>query len=499
MAIDIRVMQPDCHRLTPTPQNCIVHLGPTLLFLKCATLSLGSILAKIRAFHHLYKRVTFILTHPPSSSAAFSLSKGLREKMGFLRCPLSCHREKESQSRAQAHHLHSDSSCLHSESSNSLASQPSLPSVPSLTSQSRRHEQVITTHHHCISTLKGHSSYVFSLALAGKFLYSGSSDKEIRIWGRDPSRLEISNDNGVALGNGAVKSLVVLGDKLFSAHQDQKIRVWKVDNDAPHQKYKCMATLPTLSDRALKLFSASNYVQVRRHKKCTWVHHVDTISALALSEDGSLLYSASWDRTFKIWKTTDFRCLESAEKAHDDAINALVLSTDGIVYTGSADRKIKVWKKHEGEKKHRLVATLEKHKSAVNALALSPDGSVLYSGACDRSIIVWEKDTSSSGGHMVVAGALRGHTKAILCLAVVSDLVFSGSADKTVRIWKKGLQRSYSCLAVFEGHRGPVKCLTAAVDNYNGRSNSDDDAAYLIYSGSLDCEIKVWQLRIQCV
>ncbi|CBI32079.3 unnamed protein product, partial [Vitis vinifera] len=30
-------------------------------------------------------------------------------------------------------------------------------------------------------------------------------------------------------------------------------------------------------------------------------------------------------------------------------------------------------------------------------------------------------------------------------------------------------------------------------------SNSDDDAAYLIYSGSLDCEIKVWQLRIQCV
>ncbi|MFZ8258177.1 hypothetical protein ACO1KT_14755, partial [Staphylococcus aureus] len=76
---------------------------------------------------------------------------------------------------------------------------------------------------------------------------------------------------------------------------------------------------------------------------------------------------------------------------------------------------------------------MEEHKSAVNALALSTDGTVLYSGACDRSIIVWEK-TVGGGGHMAVAGALRGHTKAILCLAVVSDLVCSGSADKTVRI-----------------------------------------------------------------
>lgn len=308
----------------------------------------------------------------------------------------------------------------------------------------------------------------------------------------------------VALSNGPVKALVVLEDKLLiSAHQDHKIRVWKIDNNTRHLRYKCIATLPTLNDRFSRFFSDKNYVEVRRHKKCTWVHHVDTVSALALSRDGFLLYSASWDRTFKIWRTSDFKCLESVGNAHDDAINAIVLSRDGFVYTGSADKKIKVWRKQVGNKKHSPVATLDKHKSAVNALCLCTDGSVLYSGACDRSILVWERDSEAidgdGGRHMVLAGALRGHMKPILCLVVVSDLVCSGSADNTVRIWRRRSEdgNSYSCLAVLEGHRRPVKCLAAAVDgNSADRNGCDSGNSYLVYSGSLDCDIRVWQIWV---
>ncbi|KAJ4972621.1 hypothetical protein NE237_005795 [Protea cynaroides] len=417
--------------------------------------------------------------------------------MVIVPCPLACNTDSESHDQWKQH--------LQSES-NSLSSQQSLPSVPSLTpqgSQQQHHHNNSPATYHCISTLKAHSSYVFSLTLAGKFLYSGSSDREIRLWNRHPppnnSNPNYTVDNNiVAVGKGAVKSLVISGEKLFSAHQDHKIRVWRIDNNnTDHHRtiYTRLATLPTLTDRVLRLLPPKNHVQVRRHKKCTWVHHVDTISALALSRDGSLLYSVSWDRTFKIWRTSDFKCLESVNNAHDDAINALALSNDGYLYTGSADTKIKVWGKLSGDTKHSLVATLEKHKSTINALALTTDGSVLYSGACDRSIVVWEKDSSDAaaaaaggGGHMVVVGALRGHTKAILCLAVVSDLVCSGSADKTVRIWRRGVEKSYSCLAVLEGHRGPVKCLSAAIDRH--------DDSHLVYSGSLDCDIRVWQIFV---
>ncbi|EEF52062.1 F-box and wd40 domain protein, putative [Ricinus communis] len=381
----------------------------------------------------------------------------------------------------------------------SFSSQPSLQSLPSLTSDRQYFLSTTSRQHHCLATLKGHTTYISSLTLAGKFLYSGSSDKEIRSWNRNPLDSEVIDQENlcnsvVAAGKGAVKSLVVLADKLFSAHQDHKIRVWRISSqelDNQHQqKYTHLATLPTLGDRAFKILLPKNQVQIRRHKTCTWVHHVDTVSAISLSRDESLLYSVSWDRTLKIWRTSDFKCLESIANAHDDAINAVAVSDDGDVYTGSADKKIKVWRKSTGEKKkHSLVGTLEKHNSGINALALSTDGYLLYSGASDRSIVVWEKD-DDGGGDMVVLGALRGHKQSILCLVVVSDLVCSGSGDKTIRVWRC-VDRNYCCLAVFEGHKGPVKCLTATIDHHNSSETS-----YLIYSGSLDCDIKVWQLHV---
>ncbi|XP_047313260.1 protein JINGUBANG-like [Impatiens glandulifera] len=358
-------------------------------------------------------------------------------------------------------------------------------------------------HNHCVVTLKGSNSYISSLAIAGKFLCIGNSDKEILLWKRDSliSGLDhelIMENNTIATGKGAVKFLVVLADKLFSAHQDHKIRVWQIDGhgvDDNNHPFTHLATLPTLTDRAIKLLNPNNNVQIRRHKKTTWVHHVDTVSSLALSQDESLLYSVSWDRTLKVWQTNNFKCLESVRNAHDDAINAVAITNDGYVYTGSTDKKIKVWKKGVGQKRHSLVATLEKHHSGVNALAVSSDGSVIFSGASDKSIVAWERN-GNGDGNMVAVGELIGHTKAVLCLTVVDHLLFSGSADRTIRIWREMERYCYSCFAVLEGHRGPVKCLAAASTKPNNVHDATTKPAYLLYSGSLDCELKVWQIFV---
>ncbi|KAJ8553807.1 hypothetical protein K7X08_024485 [Anisodus acutangulus] len=375
-----------------------------------------------------------------------------------------------------------------------LYSQPSFHSGPTIKSLSHDQSFNLGTHHQFIATFKGHNSYTSCLVLAGKFLFTGSSDKEICMWEQKAltSTIDAIIDTVIA-GKGAVKSLVILADKVFSAHQDHKIRVWRIDNhnsDTP--KIVHLVTLPRLSDRALKFMIPKNHVQIRRHKKSTWIHHVDTVSALALSNDESFLYSVSWDRTLKIWRTNDFKCLESIANAHDDAINALEISQDGDVFTGSADKTIKMWRKGFEEKKHSLVCSLEKHKSGVNALAVgrsSTTHSVLYSGACDRLILVWEKD---EGGNMVLVGALKGHKKSILCLAVIADLVCSGSADKTVRVWR-GVERCYSCLCVIQGHSGPVKCLTVTSDQ---QIPSDTTSCYVLYTASLDGETKVWKFFV---
>ncbi|KAJ8536387.1 hypothetical protein K7X08_034788 [Anisodus acutangulus] len=383
----------------------------------------------------------------------------------------------------------SNGSKTEQEKPTSLDSQSYFHSIKSLS-----HDQSFNlgTHHQCIATLEGQNTYTSSLVLAGKYLITGSSNKEICMLEQKSltSTVDAIIDTVIA-GKGAVKSLVILADKVFSAHQDHKIRVWRIENhNSVTPKIVHLSTLPLLSDRALKFMIPKNHVQIRRHKKSTWVHHVDTVSALALSNDESFLYSVSWDRTLKIWRTNDFKCLESIANAHDDAINALEISQDGDVFTGSADKTIKIWRKGFEEKKHSLVCTLEKHKSGVNALAVGTNTHfVLYSGACDRSILVWEKD---EGGDMVLVGALRGHKNSILCLAVVADLVCSGSADKTVRVWR-GIERCYSCLSVIQGHSGPVKCLTVTSDQ---QIPSDTTSCYILYTASLDGETKVWKLFV---
>lgn len=208
--------------------------------------------------------------------------------MGFLPCPLPCQSKKklsDSSDQTQSRHHSSDSSSslislasrslslsLSSRSFSSFNSQPSLPSIPSLSISSSQVEHLSKTFHHCLDTLTGHSSYIFCLSLAGKHVYSGSSNGEILVWDINHLRQDsYLKENKVSHSGSAVKSIVIMGDKLFSAHQDHRIRVWKIDNDTPNRNYKCIATLPTINDRCMKLFWTRNYIQVRRHKKCTWV------------------------------------------------------------------------------------------------------------------------------------------------------------------------------------------------------------------------------------
>lgn len=367
------------------------------------------------------------------------------------------------------------SSSLHS--SLSLQTLPSVPSLQKIPSETF----AVTVSHSVTSSfkLRERSLPVTCLAVNGGYLFAVSGH-EVSIYDRAMCA-HLDTFNGHDPFSGSVKSVGFSGDKIFTAHQDGKIGVWKL---TAKNGYKQLATLPTLNDRLRRFALPKNYVQVRRHKKRLWIEHADAVSALAVSN--GFVYSVSWDKTLKIWRASDLRCKESI-KAHDDAVNAVAVSANGTVYTGSADRRIRVWAKPADSKRHVLVATLEKHKSAVNALALNDDGSVLFSGSCDRSILVWEREDSSS--YMSVRGALRGHDKAILSLFNVSDLLLSGSADRTVRIWRRGIDGSYSCLEVLSGHTKPVKSLAAVTD-------SESDGVVSIVSGSLDGEVKCWKVSI---
>lgn len=378
----------------------------------------------------------------------------------------------------------------HSRSSSILTdeSEVSTESLPSLSDSSTTSSQLYggfeSRFNRCLATLAGHVDSVSCLATSGELLLSASQGTDIRAW----QQPDLHQCASFGCGHGAVKALVTVGDRVVSAHQDQRIRVWKRSKGGA-TVFKLAATMPTVKDCMVGAMSQKNYVQTRRHHRRLWIEHADAISCLAVSavvkkrrKRCYFMYSGSWDRTFKVWRLSDFKCMEST-RAHDDAINAVAVGPCGYLYTASADATVKVWSKPAGSESHGLVATMVGHSASVNALAVSTDSGLVYSGGSDGAIVAWHSELGASS--FEVATEMRGeHLGPVLCLCTVGELLCSGSADKTIRVWKKDHRGfSHSVVAVLQGHDGPVKCIAASADVASG---------FLIYSGSIDQSIKVW-------
>jgi len=335
-----------------------------------------------------------------------------------------------------------------------------------------------------IGSLIREEGHIYSLAVAGELLYTGSDSKNIRVW---KDRQEFSTFKA---NYGLVKTIVVGEDKVFTGHNDGKIRVWKVStkNGGIHKR---IDTIPTLKDYLKGSMNPKNFADdQRRSRKVLWSKHYDAISCLGLSDDGGFLYSASWDKTFKVWRVSDFKCLESIN-AHDDAVNSLVVSLDGLVFTGSADGTMKVWRRELQGKgtKHFFSQTLLKQECAVTALAVNfPEVTFLYAGSSDGIVNFWDTEKSLSHG-----GDLKGHKLAVLCLATAGNLVFSGSADMGICVWKRSEEAEHTCLSVLTGHTGPVKCLAVEKDP----ESTSTEQRWIVYSGSLDKSVKAWKVSDQ--
>ncbi|GAB4848917.1 hypothetical protein Ancab_003729 [Ancistrocladus abbreviatus] len=341
-----------------------------------------------------------------------------------------------------------------------------------------------SSHNRLIGSLVREEGHIYSLAASGDLLYTGSDSKNIRVW---KNQKEYS---GFKANSGLVKSIVISDDKIFTGHQDGRIRVWKMSKKNP-TVHKRISTLPTLKAYIKSSIKPSNYVEVRRRRNALWIKHFDAISSLSISEDLNYLYSASWDKSVKVWRVSDFKCLESIA-AHDDAVNAVVAGFDGLVFTGSADGTVKVWRREVQGKgtKHYFSQMLLKRECAVTALAVNPTATIIYCGSSDGVVSFWERE--KLGG---LGGELKGHKLAVLCLATAGNMVFSGSADMGICVWQRVEKADHIFVSMLTGHNGPVKCLAVEVDGEAAAT----DPRWILYSGSLDKSVKMWRISDQAV
>jgi WD40 repeat protein len=110
------------------------------------------------------------------------------------------------------------------------------------------------------------------------------------------------------------------------------------------------------------------------------------VTGLAFSPDGSLLATASFDETVRLWDPDTGDPIGQPLSGHTDNVWAVAFSPDGtMLATAGDDTTAKLWDLAAG----RRMLTLRGHTGSLTALAFSPDGTRLATGAVDGTVRVY--------------------------------------------------------------------------------------------------------------
>ena len=213
--------------------------------------------------------------------------------------------------------------------------------------------------------------------------------------------------------------------------------------------------------------------------------HGGPVRALAVSPDGQILMSGSFDTSAIRWSLAR-SAAEEVLRFHDGAVNAVVLLKDGAAATGGEDARIAIW--NPGERMPRMV--LEGHRAPVVALAVSGDGRFLASASWDHTARLWPV----GGGPPRL---LAGHSQNVNGIAFTPDgrAVVTAGYDATLRIWPLSGDDT-PLIAVLPT---PLNAVAIAPDGEIVTAGADGKVYVLSAAGEVTGEIEAAQAPIIAV
>jgi eukaryotic-like serine/threonine-protein kinase len=167
----------------------------------------------------------------------------------------------------------------------------------------------------------------------------------------------------------------------------------------------------------------------------TYTGHLNTVTTVAWSPNGTRIASGSWDQTVQVWDATS-GTYPLIYRGHTTNVNAVAwspLHTGQRIASASGNNFFKgdfvvlVWNPATGG--HLL--TYSGHMQPVHTVAWSPNGAHIASGGEDKTVQVWD---ARSGSPLL---SYSRHTDMISAVAWSPDgrRIASASNDFTMQVW----------------------------------------------------------------
>ncbi|MDQ7783483.1 MAG: HEAT repeat domain-containing protein [Desulfomonilaceae bacterium] len=263
-------------------------------------------------------------------------------------------------------------------------------------------------------------------------------------------------------------------------------------------------------DGTVRLWAISDGTLVNK-----WAAHRHPVTALATNPDGSMLASGcgAEDRVV-LWTTQDGEP-SKVLTGHVKGVACLAMSPDGrLLAAGCYDGTCRLWRMRDGT----LLTTLGADTRSVRSAVFSPDGTVLATGGEDAAVKLW----SVPRGELLAV--LRGHSMTVRSLVFTPDgaVIAGGSSDNDVILWNSG---DGTMVRKLTGHSNVVTSLAISNDGrvlasagwdrsvrlwvmpegtpwgiLEGHSGpvtclTTDPESRILVSGSHDCSVMMWNFQ----
>ena len=336
----------------------------------------------------------------------------------------------------------------------------------------------------CVAQLLGrHERSVSSIAVSptGKLAASGDWEGVIKLWSMnnepeiDSARSAVEGDN---LGTSFLLRALARQFEMHSGEHGSELSNVSLFATLGGHLNRVRALCFTTDGRKLVSGSDGDIVQIWDIETGIEVGvafggPTDVVRSVSLSADEHKMFSVGDNGAMLVWTMDGYmeRRLQFAKEGVWVRDAKIVSDGEEVVWCGGS------WV-HVTDVRSDLSAADpgSRYKLSVDAMRVTPDGTLVISGSGDGTLIVWDTATG-----LQVGTTIEGHSRQVRDVAVTPDgqRFVSVSKDDTIRVWDLA---THAQLAVLEGQSAFMQCVEISLDGKTA------------ITGSVDCTVLMWDL-----